>query len=233
MIITIDGPAASGKSSIARKLAHDLGIFYLNTGLLYRAAAYLLITHTDFTDKELLALDHHKVELFFNQYSFYYSYDPVHKERIQYNNSALTLSLKTAEIDRAASLVSKNEHVRHFITNLQRSLAAHNPLVIDGRDCGTVVFPYADIKFFLTASLEARAVRWQADQARLGNTYTLEESYRQLKSRDESDMQRQHGPLRIPEDAFIIDNSTFPLAETVQIFLKAINQINKTGKAVE
>lgn len=168
MIITIDGPAASGKSSIARELARYYNCYYLNTGLLYRSIAYLL-----FNDKQLnIKLDLTKItsvtlqelEDLLKDKKLVYEYDFDKNEQVFINGKNVTSLLKDSFMDNIASLASANISVRSAILEYQRDIGKKYSLVVDGRDCGSVIFPYADYKFFLTASLEVRAYRWQQDQ---------------------------------------------------------------------
>ena len=224
MIITIDGPSASGKSSLARALAKELFFYYLNTGLLYRACAYILTTEYNCDKETLKTIDYATVKNYFQEKPFFYSYDQIHKESILYQNQDITRFLKTSELDALSSTASTNMSIRQIVFDIQQSIALGHDLIVDGRDCGTVLFPYAKHKFYLTASLEIRAVRWQHDQAQLKNFYTLEESREHVRTRDNQDSSRKHAPLRIAEDAFVIDNSTFTFQQTLERIRSHINQ---------
>lgn len=205
MIITIDGPAASGKSSAAQLLAHKFSYYYMYTGLLYRALGYILVNYYKFTDQpDMLLLE--KILL-----NLEYSYDTHAGITIKFNTINITQHLKTAEIDRLASIISEHPQVRLLLLDYQRKLAHAHNLVADGRDCGTIVFPQANFKFFLTASATVRAERWQKNQAQ----YTLQESVRIIQERDERDSNRAVAPLCQAPDAIIIDNSKLTLMETL------------------
>lgn len=205
MIITIDGPTASGKSSTARMLAHKLGIMHLNSGLLYRALAYLLVNQHGYDeltirhvkkDDVLTCLDHDRLV---------YLYDPAaNKASVLYDGCDITPFLMTKNVEMCASLISPLALVREKITDLQRAIGAHASLVIEGRDAGSVVFPYARKKFFLTASLDVRAERWRVERCA---DCSFEEALSYVQKRDERDTARAISPLIVPQDARIIDTT--------------------------
>lgn len=226
MIITIDGPAASGKSSVAKLLAEHLHMYYLYTGLLYRAFAYALLQKNgdDFiqnsselrtiTDEDLALID-----------SIVYEYSNG-KPCVTINGQIVTEFLYSEKISQLASVVSASQKVRERFLPVQRSAAARYNIIADGRDCGTVVFPYADIKFYLTASVDVRVARIMNDEQRKqGENH---ESFEKLKAdlgmRDHRDQNREIAPLKIPNDAFFVDNSTLSLDQTVEKFVQLIQQ---------
>ena len=205
MIITIDGPVASGKSSLARGIATSLGYYHINSGYFYRALAYILLhycnkTLDDFCElnnDDLNCLDLNKLE---------YAYSDGHHKMI-YNGVDITSSLKTRDIDDASSIISTYPFIRKMVNLFQHSVSSHHNIVIDGRDIGTVVFPEAELKIYLTASDLKRAERWQMDQKRKGNTFTLDQSLHEVQERDRRDTTRKIAPLTVPAGALIIDNS--------------------------
>jgi cytidylate kinase len=221
MIITIDGPTASGKSSVARLVAQSLGIYYLNSGALYRAIAYLLIKHAGYTVEKLAELDVSMVKDFVNPARLVYQYDGG-QEHIFFDDSEITPYLKSSSIDQGSSIVSTHLVVRELLTQFQRTLAQSTDLVIDGRDCGSHVFPNAHVKIFLTAQLSVRALRWQHEQERRGNFFTQQEAVEQLTIRDKRDMERTIAPLIVPHNAHEIDNSHLSLTQTVQKILDIV-----------
>lgn len=221
MIVTIDGPTASGKSSTAMLLARKLGFYYLNSGLLYRAVAYLLM-HKGYTYEALHVLGEKDLSTVVDVHRITYTCDKETNPHVGYDGSELTSCLKSVEIDRAVSIVSAKPFVRQLLLAMQHAIGAQHDLVIDGRDTGTVVFPQADFKFYLTAPLEVRARRWMHDQQAHGVSIGFDEAYKQIAERDERDMTRAISPLRIPEDATIVDNGSHSLNETVDILYKNI-----------
>lgn len=218
MIITIDGPMASGKSSIARMLARDLSIYYLYSGLLYRALGYLLVRDYQYTEYQLLTPNiDHVIAMLHDPY-FIYSYSAQQGASITMRGVNITPGLKTSEVDMYSSLISVHEHVRLEILQFQRNLAQQHHLIADGRDCGTVVFPGASHKFFLTADPEVRAARWQRDQVTSGKEISFEDALQAVLTRDGRDTHRTHSPLKPAHDARIVDNSALNLEQTLAIF---------------
>ncbi len=169
MIITIDGPVASGKSTVSRILAHRLSYYYLCSGLLYRTLSYVLITFRGYTLETLNQLKQEDIEYCFDETHFSYCYDKKNNEHIFFNDQDITSYLKAELIDKVASIVSINRQVRDAVTKKQHTIAAHHNIVTDGRDVGSVVFPQAEYKFFITASATIRAERWRKDQQKYGN----------------------------------------------------------------
>ena len=216
MIITIDGPTASGKSSVSRVLASRLGYYYLYTGLLYRAIAYLLIIHEQETIETIAHADLEKVRALVNSERLSYRYDPQDQEQIFFDGINITCHLKDPIVDQAASILSTNNQVRELLNQLQRSIAQKVHVVIDGRDAGSVVFPHAEHKFFLTADQQERALRWYHEQRARGNDITLEQARESIAARDARDSSRDHAPLIIPEGAKTIDTSGITIVDAVQ-----------------
>ena len=218
MIITIDGPAASGKSTVARRLACELSCYYLYSGLLYRAMAYLLVKHYGYTRVQLEApVEAHICEILVSG-RLCYTYTVELGAQVFFDGVDCTPLLKTREVDDIASISSTALVVREAVLHLQRTLARDYDLIADGRDCGTVVFPEAHHKFFLMASPQIRAQRWHRDQQRLGKQLTFDEALAAVVERDERDTKRALCPLVIPQGAFVVNNSDLTLEETVTLF---------------
>ena len=209
MIITIDGPAASGKSTIATALANKLGYYYLSTGLFYRAVAYIF-------DKKGMTL---KDLSFIKNISYIYENN---KPQIMFMGEDVTQYLYDHKLSEAASMISSISEVRDALVLLQREVAKNNNVIAEGRDCGSVVFPDADYKFFLTARIEVRAKRAMSDSKRNGDE-SLDEVVKQIKLRDKRDSERDVSPLIIPKDAIVIDNSNLNKEQTVDEFLKVVS----------
>lgn len=231
MIITIDGPVASGKSSVARALAKELGIYYLYTGLLYRAVAYLILQkqhEKDISDEALIRLVTTITPeqlTFIKDLSYDYGKNAEHAQPyLFYKDIEVTAHLYHASLEQPASIVSANKYVRAALLDLQRNIAQRYDVVADGRDCGSVVFPGADYKFFLTADVFIRAERLMLDDKRGDMEKDIEKVKAELEERDARDREREVAPLIIPEGAIIIDNSHLTLSETVKKFLKYIKQ---------
>jgi len=222
MIITIDGPTASGKSSVARALAQKLNIYYLATGMLYRAAAYVLINEAGYTKKDLENPKEEDLQIYLDPQRFRYEYDADRGETIFFDDTIITPFLKGSDIDEASSLLSAHPLVRKALLAMQHSFAQTFDLVAEGRDVGSVVFPNADHKFFLTASVEVRAKRWQADQKKKGNNFSLDEAVEKITERDTRDQNRKIAPLVKPEGATVIDNSALSFQQTLDRFTESI-----------
>lgn len=202
MIITIDGPSASGKSSTARTLAKELGFYYLNTGLMYRAMAWLV-------ENKNLDLSTIKSVPF----------DYVFKDgasRILFKGQDITDQLLDSKVGQAASLLSQDKDIHDVLVKYQQSFGDKENIVVEGRDAGSVLFPNADLKIYLTASDEVRAKRVLGDAARHSSGKSLEQVIAEIKQRDKQDMEREVCPLVIPEGAIILDNSNLSLQETVE-----------------
>lgn len=229
MIITVDGPAASGKSTLARSLAQRFGCFYLNTGLLYRAIAYILINNCAYTLEDLENPDPIQLQLYIDPKRLVYDYDKDFKERIFFDGQDITPFLKTSFIDKGASIVSTNEMVRDLLLDVMRVVPQKFKVVAEGRDTGTVVFPEANVKIYLTAPVQVRAERWKKEQLGKGISFTLEEAIETLKERDKRDSERKIAPLVIPDDAIIVDNCDMDAHQTLEHVLSLI----KRNKAIE
>ncbi len=204
MIVTIDGPAGSGKSSAARKLAALLGFRFLDTGAMYRAVAlHCLQSQVAQDDESSVSNAAAAAGIEFVD------------ERLLLNGRDVTAAIRTAEVTEAASLVATYAAVRARLVELQRSVAETDDIVTEGRDQGTVVFPDAQCKFFLTADARERAVRRRDELQADGEEVSLEEMLTAIRQRDERDLSRTHSPLRRAEDAIEIDTSALTLDEVI------------------
>lgn len=211
-IITIDGPAASGKGTLARRLANHLDYFYLDTGKIYRligARAYHLNLDTNENEQKIAKL----------------AQDLSHDFDISMMDNP---ELKQDHIGQMASKVAALPLIRIAVLDLQRHLANHPPMnkkgtVLDGRDCGTVICPNADHKFFITADTETRAKRRFEELKSNGDKTTYETVYRDMLIRDERDTNRAAAPLIAAEDAVMIDTSLLNADEAFGVVLEKIN----------
>ena len=218
--IAIDGPAGAGKSSLAKAVANKLGYIYIDTGALYRAVAYkALKLGLSVTDKcavrELLS--HTSI-----------SFQHIGGTQCVYvDDEDVNGKIRTNEVSSAASAVSAIPEVRSFLLGLQRDIASKENIVMDGRDIGTVVLPNADIKIFLTASIEDRARRRYEEQKNSSDAVSYEEIKSTMKIRDKNDSERDVAPLKPAEDAVLLDNSGFEPHQTLEAAMKIIeNKLN-------
>lgn len=196
VIITIDGPAGAGKSTVAKKVAHTLGYEYLDTGALYRAIALYL------RDKKVPPVESDEMKTALSNVDIHFE-----KERIYLDGRDVSAEIRTVEIETIVSSYAKLSMVREKLLEIQRKLGSLGNIVADGRDMGTVVFPEAILKIYLNAELKERAKRRWNDIKASGRDLSLEEVEIQLKKRDEEDSKRKHSPLRVPNGAFVIDST--------------------------
>jgi CMP/dCMP kinase len=224
MIITIDGPVASGKSTVSRILADQLEMYYLCSGLLYRAVAYLLVNHCGYSPETLLNIRIEDIMECTDSAKLRYDYDPLSQERVFFDHGDITPYLKDKFIDLVTSIVSVNKDVRNAVTAMQRDIASRYSIVTDGRDVGSVVFSNADVKFFVTASVAIRAERWRKDQERYNNYVSIDEAVALITERDERDKNRTIAPLIIPDDAIVIDTSDLTIEQTIEKMMEYIKE---------
>lgn len=207
--IAIDGPAGAGKSTLARRLAGDLGYIYADTGAMYRSIGlYALRRGKD--PKDNAAVDDLLSEIHLRLASI------EGEQHIYLNDEDVSGAIRTEEAGMAASAVGANPDVRAFLLDLQRDMAKTQNVLMDGRDIGTVVLPNATVKIFLTASPEARATRrWKEYKAKGVNT-PFEEVLADVKQRDYQDTHREAAPLRQAEDAVLLDTSELNFEQSLQ-----------------
>lgn len=224
MIITIDGPAASGKSTVARMLADRLEMCHISTGMFYRALAYLLLHEKKYKLETLANAHEADIVEVLDPKRFTAQYSPGTQLTITFDGRDITSFLKNAEIDKGASIIGTSAIARKHLLGIQQDCGCRFDVVAEGRDTGSVIFPDADIKFYLTASDEVRALRMQADAHKRGNDISVQEALDALKERDARDRERNVAPLTIPENAEIVDNSDMDIEQTVQAMLNIVKQ---------
>lgn len=231
MIITIDGPVASGKSTVSRILADKLELYYICSGLIYRAIAYLLVNRYGYTPETLAHVRKEDLEQCTSPQRLQYNYDTLSQERIFFDHEDITAYLKDKFIDHITSMVSVDKNVRKAVTAIQRDIADDHDIVIDGRDVGSVVFPNAQLKFFITASVAVRAERWRKDQERYDNYVSADEAVALVTERDERDKKRTIAPLVVPQNAITIDTSHVTIEQTVEKMMKYITAYESSPRA--
>ncbi|MCL2792646.1 MAG: (d)CMP kinase [Spirochaetaceae bacterium] len=210
MIVAIDGPAGAGKSTIASKVAAKTGFFFLNTGSFYRALTYALIRENiSISDKDgvIKAAEKHKIEII--------------NKRIHLDGSDVENFLRSDAVDAIVAQVSAITEVRYKINEQIQKSAQNNNIIAEGRDMTTVVFPNADVKIYLDASIEKRAKR-RLDQGT--STKTLEEIKENIETRDNIDQNKEFGKLKISEDAIYLNSSDLTIDEVCD---KVVTEINK------
>ncbi len=213
--IAIDGPSGAGKSTIAKKLSKDLGFIYVDTGAMYRALAlYFINKNFDIENQELV-----KREL--ENISIDIKYDKG-KQLVFLNDKDVGEEIRNERVGGVASAVSVYPFVREKLLDLQRDVARKNNVVMDGRDIGSFVLPDADLKIFLSASVETRAVRRYLEMKEKGARVTLEDIKKDVETRDYRDMNRDMAPLKRVSDAVFIDSSELTIEEVVEEIKKYV-----------
>ena len=220
--IAIDGPAGAGKSTIARRLAAELGYCYVDTGAIYRTVAYFLdlwgVSPKD-VDGVRRYIDELTVEI---------TYDETGSQHMIMNGMDVTADIRTQEISQKASLVSAQPIVREMLLDMQRQVALEHNVIMDGRDIGTVVLPKATVKIFLTASAEVRANRRTKELLERGQTADYNRILQEIQQRDYQDTHREIAPLKPARDSVKLDTSNMDI-DSVIAAIKEIME-KKVGK---
>ena len=215
--IAIDGPAGAGKSSTAKLVAKKLGYIYVDTGALYRTVGLYSIRKgidTKNAEKVIATLPDIKVELKFVDGAQY----------VFLNGEDVSEAIRTPEASMGASNVSAIPKVREFLFDLQRKIAAENDCIMDGRDIGTVVLPNADVKIFLTTSVEERANRRYKEMIEKGEEADYNDILEDIKKRDYQDSHREIAPLKQADDAIYVDNGGYNLEDGAEDLLRIIKE---------
>ncbi len=208
MNVAIDGPAGAGKSTIARKVAETLDYVYVDTGAMYRAMAlYFLNEGIDASDAGAIgkACDDIEISIAYEE----------GQQKVLLNGEDVTGRIRDEKVGNMASVTSAYGCVREKLVALQRKLAARENVIMDGRDIGTCVLPEAQVKIYLTASVEVRAKRRYQELEKKGETCRLDEIEQDIRKRDERDMNREISPLRQAEDAILVDSSDMTIDQVV------------------
>ena len=215
--IAIDGPGGAGKSTIAKAAAKELGFIYVDTGALYRSVGLYALRNgikTDCADEVVPVLSEITVELKFIDGS----------QRVYLNGEDVSEDIRTPEASMAASNVSAIQQVRDFLFDLQRDIANANNCIMDGRDIGTVVLPDAQVKIFLTASVEERAKRRYIQLTEKGQDVKYEDVLKELEERDYQDSHREIAPLKPAENSVIVDTSDINLEQSIDTVVNVIRE---------
>ena len=215
VIITIDGPAGAGKSTVSKILAEKLGYLYLDTGSLYRALAYqALKSETPLDNESALADLCSRTEIKLKNIDG--------KMKVFLDGMDVAENIRSEEVGVAASKISAYAAVRQCLFHLQRQAGADGKLVAEGREMGTVVFPHADYKFYLDASMEERTKRRHNELLEKRKPAEYQSVQKDIMARDQQDTTRQLSPLKIPADAIIIDSTNLSVAEVVKKIFESI-----------
>jgi cytidylate kinase len=212
MIIAIDGPSASGKSTTAKGVAEKLGITHIDTGAMYRAVTLGLKLSEISPDDASVFQYLSEIELYFDA-----------NNKIHLNGVDVSYEIRSGDISSRVSTVSAIPEVREKMVITQRQIAGEQNCVLEGRDIGTVVFPNAEFKFFLIADIDVRAKRRLIELEKMGETKSISELIEDIRLRDQLDSSRNHSPLIQAEDAIPIDTSQLTINEQIK---KIINHIN-------
>ena len=219
--VAVDGPAGSGKSTITKLVAKSLGFNYVDTGAMYRALTY------NFLSNGLDELEEEEIKELLSKTDFKVEY----VDGVQYvyvNNEEVSDKIRTAEVSKFTSLFAKSPAVRDFLIDTQRNLANTNNIIMDGRDIASVVLPNADVKIFLTASVEERARRRVLDFERQGiENVDFEKVKEDIKARDWQDENRDIAPLVKVESATLIDTTSLTIDEVVEKMTELVKSLEK------
>ncbi len=216
--IAIDGPAGAGKSTIAKRLAKELGYKYVDTGAIYRTVAYFL---------DLWGVspkDADGVQRYIDELTIQIEYDGDGLQHMIMNGMDVTSQIRTQDISQKASLVSAHAAVREVLLDMQRDVAKEYNVIMDGRDIGTVVLPKADVKIFLTASAQVRAKRRTDELLAKGQKANYDTILKEIQQRDYQDTHRQIAPLKMAKDAVKVDTSELDVDGVVRLIRDIIGK---------
>ena len=216
--VAIDGPAGAGKSTIARRLAAELGYRYVDTGAIYRTVAYFM----DLWGVSPKDVD--GVNRYIDELTVEIEYDEDGLQHMMMNGMDVTKDIRTPDISQKASLISAHACVRDMLLDMQRELAEPNNVVMDGRDIGTVVLPRATVKIFLTASPEVRAKRRCDELSAKGQKVDYNKVLKDIQQRDYQDTHREIAPLKMSRDSIKVDTSDMTIEEVLEKLKEIVAQ---------
>ncbi|OEF97280.1 cytidylate kinase [Vulcanibacillus modesticaldus] len=218
--IAIDGPAGAGKSTVAKLVARELGYLYIDTGAMYRALTYMALKEgIDLNDEQEL-----------NKYLMNHSIQLINDgviQKVEIDGEDVTDLIRTPEVNKNVSLVASHPEVRKTMVKIQQDLSKDQSVVMDGRDIGTYVLPNAELKIYLTASINERAKRRYEELIKKGFQANLEEIIEDISLRDKRDKERATAPLKQADDAILIDTSSLSIEEVVEKIMKLVHE--RTG----
>ena len=227
IIIAVDGHSSCGKSTFAKQIAEKLNYIFIDSGAMYRALAFYALQNELVRDKQVneqkLVNQLHNIQVSFKRNS---------KGKIEtyLNNENVETQIRGVAVSELVSEVSKIKEVRAYLVELQQEMGKSKAIVMDGRDIGTVVFPNAEIKLFMTAKAKVRAQRRYDELIAKGVKVSFDDIEKNIIDRDFKDMNRKESPLRQAEDAHVLDNSTMKVEEQMIWFVDLLNNQNLTGE---
>ena len=207
--IAIDGPAGAGKSTIAKRLAKELGYYYVDTGAIYRTVAYF------FDLWGVAPKDIDGITRYIDELTVGIEYDEDGLQHMIMNGMDVTADIRTQDIGQKASLISAHAIVREMLLDMQQDVAKKHNVIMDGRDIGTVVLPKATVKIFLTASAEVRAKRRTEELAAKGQKADYNKVLKEIQQRDYQDTHREIAPLKLARDSIKVDTSEMDIEEVI------------------
>lgn len=223
IIIAIDGHSSCGKSTFAKAIAARLGYIFIDTGAMYRAVTLYALEHGAIVSG---IVDESKVESMLQDININFRFNPQRgASDIYVNGDIVEGKIRTIEVSNCVSAVSSIGAVRQKLVAMQQEMGHNGGVVMDGRDIGTVVFPDAELKIYMTADAMVRAKRRYKELTEKGDNVTLEEIYDNVVSRDKADMTRAISPLRKADDAIVLDNSTMSVEQQMEWFDEQFNRI--------
>lgn len=211
--IAVDGPAGSGKSTVAKIIAEKLNLTYLDTGAMYRAVTHYFLTHQiDVKNESAVVNGLNAIEL------------DLSTEGVFLNGNDVSIAIRTPEVTSSVSTVAALATVRKHLVKLQQEIAQKRSIIMDGRDIGTVVLPQAEYKFFLTASVEERAERRTKELSEKGYAVDMLAIMKEIELRDQMDSTREESPLIQAEDAILVDTSRKTIEQVVETILNVVKE---------
>ena len=223
IIIAIDGHSSCGKSTFAKSIAARLGYIFIDTGAMYRAVTLYALEHGAINSG---IVDEERVVSMLNDINIDFRFNPQRgASDIYVNGDLVEGKIRTIEVSNCVSAVSSIGDVRSKLVAMQQQMGKKRGVVMDGRDIGTVVFPEAELKIYMTADAMVRAERRYKELTAKGDRVTLEEIYENVVSRDKADMTRAISPLRKADDAIVLDNSSMTVDEQMVWFMERFNEV--------
>jgi cytidylate kinase len=221
LVIAFDGHSSCGKSTVAKAVAKKLGYTYVDSGAMYRMVTLLAMQNGLIKGKEI---DEDKLKQVLEKVSITFKYNNEGKQESYLNNTNVESEIRTIEVSDKVSYISELAFVREKLVELQQKMGEEKRIVMDGRDIGTVVFPNAELKIFMTASSKVRAQRRYDELVGKGHDVTFDEVIENIEKRDYIDQNREHSPLKQADDAIVLDNSNLTREEQLNWVLKLIEE---------